>query len=309
MVIYTCPRCNYYNKIKTKYIDHLKRKKICKPILSENNLQNEYIKYGIKDKILITQNNSISSSKNEVALKITQNTSILNQCKYCDKVFSRIDNLTRHYKTCKDKIKTDEANFHMKELVKLLNEQKLELDKKNQQIDELIKKAGIQNSGTIIQNIQNNIKLLAYDKTDISDLTENDFLKCFNHNNMCVPHLMKRIHFNPKKPENHNVFISNLKSGHIMLYDGKQWNTFNRDEIVDDIFDDKHDILEQKYEEWIYIGKDYPIIYHKFKRYLEKINNDIVLRKIKDEMKFILYNNRNIIKNNTQKTIHSNLRI
>jgi hypothetical protein len=252
---------------------------------------------------LITQNNSISSSKNEGALKITQNTSILNQCKYCDKVFSRVDNLTRHYKTCKDKKKTDEANLNMEKLVNLLNDKNdkiskydLELEKKNKQIDELIKKAGIQNSGTIIQNIQNNIKLLAYDKTDISDLTDNDFMKCFNHNNMCVPHLVKRIHFNPKKPENHNVFISNLKSGYIMLYDGKKWNTYNRDEIVDDIFDDKHDILEQKIEEWVSIGKDYPIIYHKFKRYLEKINNDVIIKKVKDELKLILYNDRNIIK-------------
>merc|ERR1712227_380176 len=221
------------------------------------------------------------------------------ECKYCDKEFSRIDNLTRHFKTCKDKKKTDEANENMLELVKLLIEQKqefkTELEKKNNQIDELIKKAGINNS-TITQNIQNNIKLLAYDKTDISDLTEKDFIRCFNHNNMCVPHLVKRIHFNPKKPENHNVFISNLKSGHIMIYDGRKWNTFNRDEIVDDIFDDKHDILEQKYEEWISIGKDYPIIYHKFKRYLEKINNDIVLKKVKDELKFTLYNNRNVVK-------------
>ena len=195
MVFYKCPRCNFTSFDKTKYMNHLKRKKICKPILSKTTLQNEYIKYGIMDKILIPQNNSISTSKNEGALKITQNTSILNQCKYCDKVFSRVDNLTRHYKTCKDKKKTDEANLHMEKLVNLLNDKNdkiskydLELEKKNKQIDELIKKAGIQNSGTIIQNIQNNIKLLAYDKTDISDLTDNDFIKCFNHNNMCVPH-------------------------------------------------------------------------------------------------------------------------
>ena len=60
----------------------------------------------------------------------------------------------------------------MKELVNLLNDQinkyDLELEKKNKQIDKLIKKVGIQNSGTMIQNIQNNIKLPAYDKTDIS---------------------------------------------------------------------------------------------------------------------------------------------
>ena len=301
MVNYICPRCGFTNNIKTKYMNHLKRKNICEPILSKTNLQKEYIKYGIKDRIQMNPNESIIESK--FGFMNPNESKRIHLCKYCDKIYSTSSNLSKHLKKCKDKKKTDEANFHMEELVKLLNDKEekinkydLELEKKNNQIDELIKKAGIQNSGTIIQNIQNNIKLLAYDKTDISDLTEKDFIRCFNHNNMCVPHLVKRIHFNPKKPENHNVFISNLKSGYIMLYDGKQWNTFNRDEIVDDIFDDKHDILEQKIEEWVSIGKDYPIIYHKFKRYLEKINNDIVLKKVKNEMKLILYNNRNIVK-------------
>ncbi len=297
MVNYICPRCNYSTHILTIYIRHLKRKRICEPKISKTNLQKEYIKYNIKERIQM--NPKESNSESNFGFMNPNESKRIHFCKYCEKNYSTSSNLSKHLKKCKDKKKTDEANENMLELVKLLNEQKqefkTELEKKNNQIDELIKKAGINNS-TITQNIQNNIKLLAYDKTDISDLTEKDFIKCFNHNNMCVPHLVKRIHFNPKKPENHNVFISNLKSGHIMIYDGRKWNTFNRDEIVDDIFDDKHDILEQKYEEWISIGKDYPIIYHKFKRYLEKINNDIVLKKVKDELKFTLYNNRNVVK-------------
>jgi hypothetical protein len=306
MKIYECPRCGFTNNIKTKYLNHLKRKKLCNPILSKTNLQKEYIKYDIKDKIICIKNstkNVEESTKNVELHKIPQNSTFSNQCKYCDKLFSRSDSLARHYKNCKEKIKTDQANHYMEELVKLLNDKDdkiskydLELEEKNKQIIELIQKAGIQNSGTIVQNIQNNIKLLAYDKTDISDLTDNDFIRCFNHNNMCVPHLLKRIHFNRKKPENHNVFLSNLKSGYIMLYDGKQWITYNRDEIIDDMFDEKHDILEQKYEEWVDVGKDYPIIYYKFRRYLEKMNNDVVMKKIKDEMKLVLYNNRNIVK-------------
>ena len=306
MVTYTCPRCNYQINNLTKYIKHLKRKKLCEPILSKTNLQKEYVKYGIKDKININNNSTknVEESTKIVELhKNPQNSTFSNQCKYCEKIFSRSDSLARHYKKCKEKIKTDQANHYMQELVKLLNEKDdkiskydQELEEKNKQINELIQKAGIQNSGTIVQNIQNNIKLLAYNKTDISDLTEKDFIRCFNHNNMCVPHLLKRIHFNRKKPENHNVFLSNLKSGYIMLYDGKQWNTYNRDEVIDDMFDEKHDILEQKYEEWIDVGKDYPIIYYKFRRYLEKMNNDVVIKKIKDEMKLVLYNNRNIVK-------------
>ena len=306
MVSYTCPRCNYQINNLTKYIKHLKRKKLCDPVLSKTNLQKEYIKYDIKDKIdynIISTKNVEESTKNVELHKIPQNSTFSNQCKYCEKLFSRSDSLARHYNNCKEKIKTDQANQYMEELVKLLNEKDnkiskfdQELDEKNKLIKDLIQKAGIQNSGTIVQNIQNNIKLLAYDKTDISDLTEKDFIRCFNHNNMCVPHLLKRIHFNRKKPENHNVFLSNLKSGYIMLYDGKQWNTYNRDEVIDDMFDEKHDILEQKYEEWVDVGKDYPIIYYKFRRYLEKINNDVVMKKIKDEMKLVLYNNRNIVK-------------
>ena len=297
MKIYECTRCGFTTKIKTKFINHLKRKKICEPILSKTNLQKEYIKYGILDRIQMNPNESTNESN--FGFMNPNESKRIHYCKYCEKIYSTSSNLSKHLKKCDEKKKTDEANLHMKELVKLLNEQKQEfqneLEKKNDQIKELIKKAGISNS-TITQNIQNNIKLLAYDKTDISDLTEKDFIRCFNHNNMCVPHLLKRIHFNRKKPENHNVLLSNLKSGHIMLYDGKQWNTFNRDEVIDDIFDEKHDILEQKYEEWIDIGKDYPIIYHKFRRYLEKVNNDVVMKKIKEEMKFVLYNNRNVVK-------------
>ena len=55
---------------------------------------------------------------------------------------------------------------------------KKELDKKNNQIDELIQKAGIQNSGTITNNIQNNIKILAYKDTDLSHLTDKDYMYC-----------------------------------------------------------------------------------------------------------------------------------
>ena len=42
--------------IKTKYVNHLRRKKLCDEILSKTNLQTEYIKYGIKEKIISPQN-------------------------------------------------------------------------------------------------------------------------------------------------------------------------------------------------------------------------------------------------------------
>jgi len=71
MVIYICPRCNYKINNLTKYIKHLKRKKICNPILSKTNLQKEYIKYDIKEKININNN----TTKNvEISTKMWSST-------------------------------------------------------------------------------------------------------------------------------------------------------------------------------------------------------------------------------------------
>ena len=45
MIFYICPRCGYEVNNMTKYVNHLKRKKICEPILSKTSLQKEYMKY------------------------------------------------------------------------------------------------------------------------------------------------------------------------------------------------------------------------------------------------------------------------
>ena len=80
-----------------------------------------------------------------------------------------------------------------------------------------------------------------------------------------------------------------------MVYDGNKWNLNNQDETIENLFDTNHDILEQKLEEWIENGKDYPEIMKKFNRYLEKKENDFVVNSIKKEIKLILFNNRKMI--------------
>ena len=323
MVNYTCPRCGFNTNIKTKYVSHLRRKYICKNILSDDNLTNEYLKYGIEEKINIPK----KSSKNThypkkhpqkiltISSKNTQNNGkICNEnnlseyvCEFCNKKLSSYKNLWRHLKTCKEKIKDDECKQNMTELVKLLNDElqqckkelekrDLELEKRNNQIDELIKKTGI-NIGTQ-NNIQNNIQILAYNNSDISHLTDKDYVKCLKHSNFCIPHLIKQIHFNPKKPENHNIYISNLKNNYVMIYNGSKWILNDRDESIQNLIDDKESIMEHKIEEWIENGNQYPDIMKKFRKYIDKKENDVVLNKIKGEIKLMLFNNRDIIVNN-----------
>ena len=202
-----------------------------------------------------------------------------------------------------EKKKIDEANENMEELVKLLNEQiekkDKQLEEQSIQINELIKKAGINIGTQNIQNIQQNIKILAYDNTDLSHLKNSDYLKCLKRSNFCIPHLIEKIHFNPEKPENHNIYISNLKNNYVMIYNGEKWMINDRDESIQNLIDDKESIIEQKLEEWIENGKNYPDIMKKFNRYLEKKENDTVLNKIKNEIKLMLFNNRDIVSKKT----------
>ena len=290
MVNYNCPRCNYTTNIKTIYVRHLRRNNICINIISENDLQSEYIKYKITNKI---KESKIDPKKSNLNPKKSKKEYI---CDFCENIYSTNSNLYKHHKICKDKKKDDEVKDSMTELVEILNNElkkrDKQIDEQNKQINELIKKTGI-NIGT--QNIQNNIKILAYKNTDISHLTDKDYLFCLNRSNMCIPNLIKKIHFNPKKPENHNIYISNIKNKYIMIYDGNQWNLNDQNETIDDLIDTNEVVLEQKLEEWIENGKDYPEIMKKFNRYLEKKEQDDVINKIKDEIKLLLYNNRKVV--------------
>jgi hypothetical protein len=314
MVNYNCIRCGYTTKDKTKMKTHFNRKTVCKPLLNDINID-VYKKDILNGKIInlkvVTQNDSKKTQKDSKRTqrdsKMTQNDSkklknnskIVNICKYCEKSFSRKNNLNRHYKTCKEKIRDDKCKKNMMELVDKLNdqlyEQREQIKEQNNQIKELIKKVGITQN---IQNIQNNIKILAYKNTDTSHLTDKDYIYCLNRSNMCIPHLIKKIHFNSQKPENHNVYISNIKNKYIMVYDGNKWNLHNQDETIEELIDINEFVLEQKLEEWVENGKDYPEIMRKFKRYLEKKEKDDVLNKIKNEIQLVLYNNNKVISNN-----------
>ena len=41
---YNCPRCGYNTNDKSRYLNHLKRKNMCDPLINNNDLVKEYIK-------------------------------------------------------------------------------------------------------------------------------------------------------------------------------------------------------------------------------------------------------------------------
>jgi len=202
----------------------------------------------------------------------------------------------RHIKyTCKQNKDED-----VKELVRLMNlrlEQKdkeLELHKKQidtqeKQIEKLMGKLQINIHGNVIQNIQ----LLPYKETDYSHLTEKDYVGAIKRVNFCVRHIIEKIHFNPSKPENMNIYISNLKDKYMMMYEGGNWNIKNKTEL-DNLYDDKEMLLE----DWLDKEQHkYPELKEKFERYINNKEKDDTLNMIKDDIKMMLYNKKCLIEN------------
>jgi len=105
--------------------------------------------------------------------------------------------------------------------------------------------------------------------------------------------LTDAIHFNPNHPEYHNVYIPSMKDKYAMIYKNNNWQLVNKQELVDEIYDNKKDYIEENVEEFcntLSISQK-----NALNRWLlADENNDKRISKIKDKIKLLLYNKRHI---------------
>ena len=116
----------------------------------------------------------------------------------------------------------------------------------------------------------------------VSQLTDNEYALCMQQSTGCVRKLIEMVHFSEKRPYNHNIYIKDVKSKYD-IYDGSKWVLGDQAEIINDLVDSSNFTLEQKLEEWIENGKQYPII-AKFQEYLAIKEDDHITNKIKGEV-------------------------
>ena len=157
--------------------------------------------------------------------------------------------------------------------------------------------------GTQNNNNTNNVtvNILPYDQTDVSHLTDRDYQRAFNRASMCVPQILEKIHFDPEKPQNHNVYISSMNNKYIKLHNGERWNLRDREETLEDLFADAEYMLENKLETWQ--DEEDPKSERatkKFEIYLKVKETETLYNKIKQELKMLLFNNRSLITETNQ---------
>jgi hypothetical protein len=293
MPLYTCKCCHFQTKLKANYKRHLSTNK----------------------------HSEVSRKLAEISPKLAEiSPKTRNICKYCNTEFKHKSSLSKHIKyTCKKNKDED-----LKELVRLLNEQnklkeaelyemkiqteklqkqiqsenihkRVQTEKMQKQIDKLTNKLQIKQVNNNIQNnntVNYNINLLNYDKTDYSHLTERDYVKCIKDCNHCVMTLINKVHFNNEKPENKNIYISNIKNGYCMVYKDQYWKLVDRKEQIDDLYEYNEVVLDTWYRDY---KEKYPEIIDSFERYLKNKNDgEDLLNRVKEQILLMLYNNRMI---------------
>ena len=284
MSTYDCKCCNFSTKLKSNYTRHLKTKKHGNVIQSYPKLSKCY-----PNVIQSYPNNELVSEKQH-------------RCKYCDKTYKYRSGLSKHIKyTCK---KNKDEDFQ--ELARLLNEKERQLvlketkmeiamKKMQKQIDKLTSKLQIQNINQgFVQNGNNviNIQLLNHKDTDYSHLTANDYINCIADCNKCVKTLIEKVHFNSNKPENMNIYLSNIKGKYLMIYKDNTWQIQDKKSQIDDLYDSNEFVLETWYDEY---KEKYPSIIASFQKYLQNRDENEVLNGIKEEILVMLYNKRGMI--------------
>jgi len=309
MVYFNCPRCGYESLRKADFTRHLRRKYPCWPKIKDipvEELLHKHLtyKYQVKsdawrefikkmtpndpDRPILTPNDPsvIPPSKSSRAKKY--------QCAGCKKHFSKNCHMRRHEKKCSKKQHLDRLGDLDQQIA--LKEHETRLIKAERKSQTII--GNHNNNTTNNTQINNNVtvNILPYEQTDVSHLTDRDYQRAFSRASMCVPQILEKIHFDPEKPQNHNVYISSMNNKYIKLHNGERWNLRDREETVEDLFADAEYMLENKLETWQ--EEEDPKSERatkKFQIYLEVKEKAALYNKIKQELKLLLFNNRSLI--------------
>jgi hypothetical protein len=240
-------------------------------------------------------------------------------CKICQNKFSSKSSMYRHMRaSCLVKKSNDAKNEAiLARLVQIEEENKLlitnvkQLRTDNEKLKTTVEKLSnddkkmrvvkknTNNIGTMNKNTNNGtvinatINLVGYGNEDLSKLNKAEILKALQTGYNSTVKLTEAVHFNPNFPEFHNVYISNMKDKYAMMHDGKQWTLTTKEDLISKIYEDKKSYIEENLEE--FVESLHPSRKRALARWLDTDDDDKKVKEIKENIKLLLYNSKNMI--------------
>jgi hypothetical protein len=317
MVSYICNNCLKEYKHRQSLFTH---KKKCK--LNTNDCKNINTYSSTSQ---IPQNTSKNLKKSSQSLKIPHKHEITNyihsksvksqlECQYCKRILSRIDNLHRHYKTCKKKKEYELELYSRDEVMKEIGrvrEEILEMINKNYKIhpkkfekmQRELSTINIENQkigNTIENNIQNqqniqnniNINIIPLGKEDfINNLDKEVQKSILNKAYDGIKYFLDITHFNPDTPQYCSFAITNTQNNIAHVYNDEtmKFEPVTKDDLMFNLIHERGCDMRDMVE----LNKDElrPITISKINKFINRLDTDTIYSKKKgNELKVHIYN-------------------
>lgn len=290
---YICDRCGYNTSKLSNYKQHINKIKVCNSNNNDSNIDiiQLYNKYNIPfDVTLISPLWKEYLHTNEISIV---NRKKPFQCKYCNKYYTRNDNLKRHVDECKkynllkefesQKKKIEDFSFNIDNLVD---------SKVREQLQDINLK-----QITINANNNNNNSILVnnFGNEDISYITNEQLKKYALNIPDGIHQFAQRSHFNPHHPENMNIRIQDKDDKLVQIWNNEKWVYKKRQKVLEYLIYHKFDILNEKIVE-MNMNKELS----EFKKDLldnirdKYAEDDIYFQEIVKNMEIVLLNNSNL---------------
>lgn len=215
------------------------------------------------------------------------------KCDYCKADFSTSQKLIYHmHKTCENRPIEERLPTPKASRVERINTKFevydlafLELRNRVEELEKLIKQYKPKVPAL------KNIKMRNFPMTDYEFISPTDYESCMSEMMNMVPKLIRMVHFNHRHPENHNIFISNPRSGRVNIFEENRWNIRPVREVVKEVIE----LAERNIMSW---AEDDEKTWAEYQRY-EKLKEQVspITRKTGEQdlieaVKDLLYNNR-----------------
>ncbi len=215
-------------------------------------------------------------------------------CKYCNRAFTRIDNMKRHLVTCI--VRQNAALVPIPKNMLVVTEDEKNMMARDQSPTSQTSQ-NEQNSINLVNSNNSNcnnhttnyVTVVNYGDEDFDKLPDKLCKKFIKKGYHCVPEMIEHMNYNESYPMWHNMYVPSQKSPEIMVLTDGAWEMRYYREEIDNIYEMRRDFLIDKFEE-MRDELDQRTV-DKFERFIDDIP-DQKLKSIKGQIRLIMYNKR-----------------
>ena len=262
---YTCPRCKYTTDKKCHMVSHIERKYPCEPLYQ---------------KVLVTDIHQCQEVKQRSF-----------PCRYnCGKSFNHESSESRHHNTCPLRINSGKKSKEGTHVTVAHSQQTQVIQ-------------GGEN------HINNQLSQVTVNITPFSDMspgiTYAQFVQFMKKGALnTILKAIEEEHFNPDKPEQMNIYISNLKDKIGRVFENDKWEVCDSDRLNSDVYEMYRSVVcrmvedtgDNEEEVRKKLGNKYPELEAQINRWEKQVRPIQFDDRAIQEVNLLLYNNRGIVK-------------